>query len=63
MLVAGTLSTRVQSLVVRVETKTKDNVFVQLISTIQYRVVRRMQMMHSTSCRIPNSKFSPTSLL
>uniref|UniRef100_M8B5K8 Band 7 domain-containing protein n=1 Tax=Aegilops tauschii TaxID=37682 RepID=M8B5K8_AEGTA len=35
-LVAGTLSTRVQSL----ETKTKDNVFVQLICTIKYRVVK-----------------------
>jgi regulator of protease activity HflC (stomatin/prohibitin superfamily) len=30
----------VQSLDVRVETKTKDNVFVQLICTIQYRVVK-----------------------
>ncbi|KAL5224210.1 hypothetical protein ABZP36_010849 [Zizania latifolia] len=38
--VAGVLSTRVQSLDVRVETKTKDNVFVQLICTIQYRVVK-----------------------
>ncbi|XP_062227961.1 hypersensitive-induced response protein 4-like [Phragmites australis] len=38
--VAGTLTTRVQSLDVRVETKTKDNVFVQLICTIQYRVVK-----------------------
>ncbi|XP_040252942.2 hypersensitive-induced response protein 4-like isoform X2 [Aegilops tauschii subsp. strangulata] len=35
-LVARTLSTRVPSL----ETKTKDNVFVQLICTIQYRVVK-----------------------
>nr|CAB3469428.1 unnamed protein product [Digitaria exilis] len=51
--VAGTLTTRVQSLDVRVETKTRfpspicsvlsrlpDNVFVQLICTIQYRVVK-----------------------
>ncbi|XP_062233668.1 hypersensitive-induced response protein 4-like [Phragmites australis] len=38
--VAGTLTTRVQSLDVSVETKTKDNVFVQLICTIQYRVVK-----------------------
>ncbi|CAD6340415.1 unnamed protein product [Miscanthus lutarioriparius] len=38
--VAGALTTRVQSLNVRVETKTKDNVFVQLICTIQYRVVK-----------------------
>lgn len=38
--VAGTLSTRLQSLDVRVETKTKDNVFVQLLCSIQFRVVK-----------------------
>jgi regulator of protease activity HflC (stomatin/prohibitin superfamily) len=37
---AGVLSTRVRSLEVRIETKTKDNVFVQLICSIQYRVVK-----------------------
>ncbi|CAK9311217.1 unnamed protein product [Citrullus colocynthis] len=37
---AGILSTRIQSLDVRVETKTKDNVFVQLLCSIQYRVVK-----------------------
>ncbi|CAN1267217.1 Hypersensitive-induced response protein 4, partial [Linum perenne] len=37
---AGVLSTRIQSLDVRVETKTKDNVFVQLVCSIQYRIVR-----------------------
>ncbi|KAF8008688.1 hypothetical protein BT93_K2371 [Corymbia citriodora subsp. variegata] len=37
---AGILSTRIQSLEVRIETKTKDNVFVQLICSIQYRVVK-----------------------
>ncbi|XP_054786948.1 protein PPLZ12 [Prosopis cineraria] len=37
---AGLLSTRVSSLDVRVETKTKDNVFVQLLCSIQYRVVK-----------------------
>ncbi|OWM75673.1 hypersensitive-induced response protein 4 [Punica granatum] len=37
---AGVLSTRIRSLDVRVETKTKDNVFVQLICSIQYRVVK-----------------------
>ncbi|XP_050225556.1 hypersensitive-induced response protein 4 [Mercurialis annua] len=36
----GVLSTRIQSLDVRIETKTKDNVFVQLVCSIQYRVVR-----------------------
>ncbi|KAK3403750.1 hypersensitive-induced response protein 4 [Eucalyptus grandis] len=39
-LLAGILSTRIQSLEVRIETKTKDNVFVQLICSIQYRVVK-----------------------
>ncbi|XP_072968090.1 hypersensitive-induced response protein 4 [Typha angustifolia] len=37
---AGVLSTRVSSLDVRVETKTKDNVFVQLVCSIQYRIVK-----------------------
>ncbi|XP_028756468.1 protein PPLZ12 [Neltuma alba] len=37
---AGLLSTRVSSLDVRIETKTKDNVFVQLLCSIQYRVVK-----------------------
>ncbi|KAH7422318.1 hypothetical protein KP509_12G003300 [Ceratopteris richardii] len=36
----GTLSTRVQYLDVRAETKTKDNVFVQLLCSIQYRILR-----------------------
>ncbi|CAB4271294.1 unnamed protein product [Prunus armeniaca] len=39
--VAGVLSTRISSLDVRIETKTKDNVFVQLVCSIQYRVVRQ----------------------
>ncbi|KAJ6688646.1 HYPERSENSITIVE-INDUCED RESPONSE PROTEIN 4 [Salix purpurea] len=37
---AGVLSTRIHSLDVRIETKTKDNVFVQLVCSIQYRVVK-----------------------
>ncbi|KAG1360743.1 Hypersensitive-induced response protein 4 [Cocos nucifera] len=37
---AGVLSTRVSSLDVRIETKTKDNVFVQLLCSIQYRIVK-----------------------
>ncbi|XP_056860938.1 hypersensitive-induced response protein 4 [Raphanus sativus] len=37
---AGVLSTRINSLDVKIETKTKDNVFVQLICSIQYRVVK-----------------------
>ncbi|KDP22391.1 hypothetical protein JCGZ_26222 [Jatropha curcas] len=38
---AGILSTRINSLDVRIETKTKDNVFVQLLCSIQYRVVKQ----------------------
>lgn len=37
---AGRLSTRISSLDVCVETKTKDNVFVQLMCSIQYRVIK-----------------------
>ncbi|XP_057798399.1 hypersensitive-induced response protein 4 [Salvia miltiorrhiza] len=37
---AGVLSTRIQSLDVKIETKTKDNVFVQLHCSIQYRVIK-----------------------
>lgn len=37
---AGVMSTRLLSLEVRVETKTKDNVFVQLLCSIQYRIVK-----------------------
>lgn len=38
--IAGVLSTRIMSLDVRVETKTKDNVFVQLLCSIQYKIVK-----------------------
>ncbi|CAI9762365.1 unnamed protein product [Fraxinus pennsylvanica] len=37
---AGILSTRINSLDVKIETKTKDNVFVQIHCSIQYRVIR-----------------------
>ncbi|XAR66162.1 hypothetical protein NMG60_11012282 [Bertholletia excelsa] len=37
---AGILSTRISSLDVRIETKTKDNVFVQMLCSIQYRVIK-----------------------
>ncbi|XP_047322284.1 hypersensitive-induced response protein 4-like [Impatiens glandulifera] len=36
----GKLSTRLHALEVRIDTKTKDNVFVQLLCSIQYRVVK-----------------------
>ncbi|WOG91409.1 hypothetical protein DCAR_0310658 [Daucus carota subsp. sativus] len=38
--IAGVLSTRINSLDVKIETKTKDNVFVQMICSIQYRVIK-----------------------
>ncbi|KAH7373204.1 hypothetical protein KP509_17G044000 [Ceratopteris richardii] len=38
--VAGTLTMRVQQLDVHCETKTKDNVFVTIVASIQYTVVR-----------------------
>lgn len=38
--VAGLLSMRVQQMVVHCETKTKDNVFVTMVASIQYQVVR-----------------------
>lgn len=38
---AGRLSLRVQSLDVRCDTKTKDNVFVLVVCSIQYRVIRQ----------------------
>ncbi|GLT84072.1 hypothetical protein SLE2022_023230 [Rubroshorea leprosula] len=38
---AGILSTRICSLDAEIETKTKDNVFVKLLCSIQYRVVRQ----------------------
>lgn len=37
---AGSLSLRVQQLEVTCETKSKDNVFVHLVVSIQYQVVR-----------------------
>ncbi|KAH9614174.1 hypothetical protein KSS87_016074 [Heliosperma pusillum] len=36
----ASLSTRISSLDVKIETKTKDNVFVQILCSIQYRVVK-----------------------
>lgn len=38
--VAGTLSLRIQQLDVAVETKTKDNVFVTIVVSVQYQVVK-----------------------
>ncbi|XP_075111352.1 hypersensitive-induced response protein 4 [Nicotiana tabacum] len=38
---SGILSTRISSLDVKIETKTKDNVFVHLVCSIQYRVIKQ----------------------
>ncbi|KAI3496570.1 hypothetical protein L1887_38935 [Cichorium endivia] len=38
---AGVFSTRIKSLEVKIESKTKDNVFVQIISSYQYRVLKQ----------------------
>ncbi|GAQ85142.1 SPFH or Band 7 or PHB domain-containing membrane-associated protein family [Klebsormidium nitens] len=38
--VSGTISLRIQQLDVRCETKTKDNVFVTMVCSVQYRAVR-----------------------
>ena len=43
---AGALSTRVQALDVAVETKTKDNVFVTIIVSTQYMVLRESSRMY-----------------
>ena len=36
--IAGTLSLRIQQLDVKIETKTKDNVFVNVVVSVQYHV-------------------------
>ncbi|XP_022969768.1 hypersensitive-induced response protein 4-like [Cucurbita maxima] len=53
---AGILSTRIRSLDVRVETKTKDNVFVQLVCSIRFRIVEANAMMHFMNCKIPKHR-------
>ena len=45
-LLAGALSTRIQSLDVAVETKTRDNVFVTIIVSTQYMVLKDPERMY-----------------
>lgn len=51
---AGTLSLRVQSLDVRCETKTKDNVFVRMQVTVQYQVVQ--ESIYDAFYRLTNAR-------
>lgn len=46
--VAGSLSLRVQQLDVRCETKTRDNVFVTVVVSVQYQVSGASAHMYST---------------
>lgn len=51
---AGTLSLRVQQLEVTCETKSKDNVFVHLVVSIQYQVVR--EAIYDAFYKLTNSR-------
>jgi len=42
--IVGTLSLRIQQLIVRVETKTKDNVFIEVVLCVQFRIVKEKAM-------------------
>merc|ERR1712216_1021221 len=61
--VAGALSTRVQALDVAVETKTKDNVFVTIIVSTQYMVLRESSRMYDAFYKLTDSReqIDPTS--
>jgi len=52
--VAGTVSLRIQQLDVRCETKTKDNVFVTLVISVQYQVQR--EQIYDAFYRLTDSK-------
>ena len=54
--VAGALSTRVQALDVAVETKTKDNVFVTIIVSTQYMVLRESSRMYDAFYKLTDSR-------
>eukprot|EP00252_Welwitschia_mirabilis_P017901 TRINITY_DN398_c0_g1_i1.p1 TRINITY_DN398_c0_g1~~TRINITY_DN398_c0_g1_i1.p1 ORF type:complete len:286 (+),score=69.57 TRINITY_DN398_c0_g1_i1:249-1106(+) len=47
--IAGSLSLRVQQLDVRCETKTKDNVFVTVIASVQYRAIQAIDAFYKLS--------------
>ena len=54
--IAGALSTRIQSLDVAVETKTKDNVFVTIIVSTQYMVLRESSRMYDAFYKLTDSR-------
>mmetsp|Transcript_23175 Transcript_23175/g.57444 ORF Transcript_23175/g.57444 Transcript_23175/m.57444 type:complete len:290 (-) Transcript_23175:634-1503(-) len=54
--IAGALSTRIQSLDVAVETKTKDNVFVNIIVSTQYMVLRDPERMYDAFYKLTDSR-------
>lgn len=54
--VAGALSTRIQSLDVAVETKTRDNVFVTIIVSTQYMVLRDTDRMYDAFYKLTDSR-------
>lgn len=54
--VAGTISTRVQSLDVSVETKTKDNVFVMIVVSTQYQVLRDETRLYDAFYKLTDSR-------
>lgn len=54
--IAGALSTRIQSLDVAVETKTRDNVFVTIIVSTQYMVLRDPERMYDAFYKLTDSR-------
>jgi len=54
--IAGALSTRIQSLDVACETKTKDNVFVTIIVSTQYMVLKDPERMYDAFYKLTDSR-------
>ena len=54
--IAGALSTRIQSLDVAVETKTKDNVFVTIIVSTQYMVLKDPSRMYDAFYKLTDQR-------
>jgi regulator of protease activity HflC (stomatin/prohibitin superfamily) len=54
--VAGALSTRIQSLDVSVETKTKDNVFVVIVVSTQYMILGEEERMYDAFYKLTDSR-------
>lgn len=54
--IAGALSTRVQALDVAVETKTQDNVFVTIIVSTQYMILRDPERMYDAFYKLTDSR-------